>query len=201
MLATGSLDEFFAAPSVGGGPSWSFKGRDIGTTFSGVVARPVTNADIQQQTTPGSNQPATYRDGRPKFVMRVPLRVNPDQSFPDGEATWYVTGQSRDELVRAMAEAGAPAGAPEAGAAITVTLVARRPSRTPGFNPSNQVSVRYVRPQGAVEPVATGQSTPGGTPTSEPAPAAPAVTTPAPPADLTPQQQAILAGLTGQAAH
>jgi hypothetical protein len=193
VLATGSLDEFFNQPSVSGGPSWSFKDKPVGTTFVGVVSRPITNADIQQQTTPGSNQPATYRDGRPKWVMRVPLNVNPDQSFPDGESTWFVTGQARDELVRAMAEAGAPVGAPEAGSTISVTLVARRPSRTPGFNPSNQVSVRYTRP-----PVTESSPAPGG-PTTESAQEAPA-SAPQPPGDLTPEQQALLARLTSHAA-
>lgn len=196
VLATGSLDEFFGAPSVSGGPSWTFKDKPVGTSYAGVVARAVTNADIQQQTTPGTGQPATYRDGRPKWVMRVPLLVQPDQVFPDGEATWYVTGQSRDELVRAMAEAGAPVGPPEVGAGIQVTLMARKPSRVPGFNPSNQVSVRYTRPQGAA--TAEAQSSPSAMPTTQATPAAPP-SAPVPPGDLTPEQQALLARLTGSA--
>lgn len=196
-LVTGSLDDFFSQPSVSGGPSWSFKDKPLGTTYVGVVARAITNADIQQQTTPGTGQPATYRDGRPKWVMRVPLVVAMDPSYPDGEATWYVTGQSRDELVRAMREAGAPDGPPEAGAKIQVTLTARKPSRTPGFNPSNQVSVRYESP--AVEKA---EPRSDAAPTVTPvAPAAPSVSPNlVPPGDLTPEQQALLARLTGQVA-
>lgn len=205
-MATGSLDEFFNQPSVGGGPSWSFKDKPIGTRYMGVVARAVTNADIQQQTIPGSNQPATYRDGRPKFVMRVPMHVEADQTFVDGEASWYVTGQGRDELVRAMAEAGAPVGPPEPGALVVVTLVARRPSRTPGFNPSNQISVRYTRPQGvetAAQPNDAQSPLSGMAGESAASPAQPpvaSVTAPATPGDLTLEQQAILARLTGSAA-
>lgn len=203
VLATGNLDDFFGQPSVSGGPSWTFKDKPIGTSYSGIVARAVTNADIQQQTTPGAGQPATYRDGRPKWVMRVPMNVHTSMDFPDGEATWFVTGQTRDELVRAMSEAGAPAGPPEPGAAVQVTLVARKPSRTPGFNPSNQVSVRYSRPPGVA--AAPASATPAQSETPGAAPITPAQATPvagphpapSPPGDLTPEQQALLARLTG----
>jgi hypothetical protein len=43
-----------------------------------------------------------------------------------------------------MAEAGAPAGPPEAGAGIRVTLVGVRP--IPGRNPAYQYRVEYLRP-------------------------------------------------------
>lgn len=198
VLANGNLDDFFGAPSVSGGPSWSFKDKQIGTTYQGIISRPITNADVQQQTTPGTGLPATYRDGRPKWVMKVPLTVQPDANFPDGEATWFVTGQSRDELVRAMRESGAPDGPPEVGAQIQVTLVNRKPSKTPGFNPSNQVMVRYVRPNvETASPASTqlhtngqsAQATPGASPSAL-----------VPPGDLTPEQQALLARLTGNTA-
>ena len=115
-LAQGSIDDFYNQPSVGGGPSlsWSFKDgsqKQVGTTYVGVVARDISNADIQQETDIRSGQPKTYRDGRPKFVMKVALKgvqsnvQAPAPEFPDGEATWYVKGQGRDELTRAMAEA------------------------------------------------------------------------------------------------
>lgn len=203
VLATGNLDDFFGQPSVSGGPSWTFKDKPVGTSYSGIVARAVTNADIQQQTTPGAGLPATYRDGRPKWVMRVPVTCQPSVDFPDGEATWYVTGQTRDELVRAMSESGAPAGPPEPGAAVQVTLVARKPSRTPGFNPSNQVSVRYSRPPGSTATPTSAtpaqSASPGAAPIT-PAQATPAAgpqPAPSPPGDLTPEQQALLARLTG----
>jgi hypothetical protein len=143
----GSLDAFFSQPSVSGGPSWSWREKPIGHTYVGVVARPLVRGDVQHQTDP-RGVPQYYRDGSPKFVMWVPLHVQPSQDFPDGRAVWPVSGQSRDELARAMAEVGAPEGPPEAGAGITVTLVARRPSKA-GFNPANQVAIRYVRPNGA----------------------------------------------------
>jgi hypothetical protein len=144
----GTLDDFFDAPSAGQ-KAWVFKDRPIGTSYSGIVARPISKADIRQQTD-GQGQPQRYRDGRPKFVMVVPMLVQPSPEWPEGQASWWVKGQARDELVRAMAEAGAPPGPPEAGAAITVTMIGMRP--IPGFNPAFQYRIAYLRPTGATAP-------------------------------------------------
>jgi len=141
----GTLDAFFDQPSTGN-KSWVFHNKPIGTTYTGIVARTVTKADVRQQTDQqGRGQ--TFRDGRPKFVMVVPVLVQPSQEFPEGQASWWVKGQARDELVRAMAEAGAPEGPPEAGAAVSVTLIGQRP--IPGMNPAYQYRVIYRRPPGA----------------------------------------------------
>lgn len=146
-LPAGSLDSFYQQPSASGGPSFKFKDKPIGTYYEGFVARTVTDADVRPQTDrQGAVQ--TYKDGRPKFVMVVPMAVQPSQEFQDGQAGWWVKGQARDELARAMNEAGAPAGAPEAGAWIRVTLVGQR--QIPGgFSPAYQYKVEYRRPQGA----------------------------------------------------
>jgi hypothetical protein len=149
-LPTGSLDSYYSQPSGGGGPSFKFMDANrqpqIGKSYAGFVARPVTDADIRAQTDQ-SGRVQTFKDGRPKFVMVVPMQVQPSQEFPDGVAGWWVKGQARDELARAMAEAGAPAGAPEAGAFIRVTLTGVRP--VPNMSPAYQYRVEYVRPQGA----------------------------------------------------
>lgn len=167
-LAQGSIDDYFDQPSVGGGDSLKFT--QVGESYIGIVARAMSNGDIRQQTDSNRN-PLAYNDGRPKFVMVVPLAqvarvVNgqPQGFSQDGLGAWWVKGQARDELVRAMAEAGAPQGAPEAGAAVQITFVGERAGRA-GFSPSKQFSVVYRRPQGAA-PVA-----------AQPAPA-PAVTPP-----------------------
>lgn len=169
-LAQGSLSDFYNQPSSGGGPSLSWTDKNtqapkpIGTSYTGVVARDVTSADVQQQTDFRTQQPLFYRDGRPKFAMKVPLKLNPSQEFPEGEASWFVKGQAKDELQRAMSAAGAD-GAPKAGAVITVTLVQRRPSGQ-GMNPANIVQVTYQPAQGgqasteAPSPVAVPQSAP-----------------------------------------
>src|SRR5262245_44220222 len=211
---SGSIDDFFDQPTTGS-KAWVFKDRPIGTQYVGIVTREVTRGDIRQQTDQ-QGRGLTFRDGRPKFVMVVPMTVAPTQEFPEGQASWWVKGQARDELVRAMAEAGAPAGPPEAGAAIGVTLVGMRP--IPGFNPAFQYRITYRRPTGAppvpVEAVhqAPAPVEPAYYPPAPPAQAAPppqyAAPDPAPapapgappgmaPNQLTAEQQALLAQLTG----
>jgi hypothetical protein len=123
----------------------------MGTTYAGVVARAITDTDVRQQTN-NAGIPQTYRDGRPKFILVVPILVQGSPEFPEGQAGWWVKGQARDELVRAMAEAGAPAGPPEAGAMVQVTLVGQRP--IPGMNPAYQYRIVYTRPTGAPPAVA-----------------------------------------------
>jgi len=225
----GSLDAFYDQPGSGGGPSFKFmdanRNPQLGKTYAGIVARPITNADVRQQTDQ-TGRPMTFKDGRPKFVMVVPMLVQPSPEFPEGTAGWWVKGQARDELARAMAEAGAPEGPPEPGAAISVTLTGTRP--IPGFNPQYLYRVVYRRPDGAAAPV---QQTQPQAPQYAPAPQQPVgqqpmvaqpygpdpggqivnpVTAPAPqptaqpqpamahaPSGLTPEEQALLAKLTG----
>lgn len=221
-LAQGTLSSFYGQPSVAGGPSWSWQNKPIGHSYSGIVARTITSSDIQQVTTP-QGQPQTFRDGRPKFQMAVPMQVQPSPDFPQGEATWYVQARGRDELNRAMAEAGCSQevinGGPEKGAGLVVTLVERRAGK-PGFNPSNIVQVRYQRPASATNsapvppaqpsaPMHQGPAQPqqpapyvGPVPPAQPAsqiPTQPAPTAMTPPPGLTEEQIHILAQLTGQA--
>lgn len=148
-LANGGLDEFYSQPSLGGGPGVSWKGKPDGFTVQGVVPRDVGDGDVSQEVgapnTAEAGRPQFYRDGRPKFVMAIPLQVAPSQEFPEGEARLYVRGQLRDELGRAMQEAGA-AGAPVANSTVTVTLVQRKQGR--GAIPQNIFHVTYTPPGG-----------------------------------------------------
>ena len=195
--AQGTVSDFFGQPSSGGGPSFKFNQRPIGTRYSGIVARRITNADIRSQTDP-NGLALTYRDGRPKLVMVVPMLTEPGPEFPEGTASWWVKGQARDELVRAMAEAGAPEGPPEDGAAIEVTLTGHRP--IPGRNPQHIYQITYIRPQQApqAQPAPAASAVPvapvavPSQPQAGPAPVAQAV-----PDGLTSEQQALLARLTG----
>ena len=107
----------------------------------------MTHADIQQQTDI-NKRPLYHPDGKPKFVMIVPLTVAPSAEFPDGRAAWYVKGADRVELERAMETAGVKPGTPpEAGALITVTYVGDRP--IPNMSPQKVKQVSYQRPAGA----------------------------------------------------
>jgi hypothetical protein len=188
--AAGTLDAFYNQPSTGGGKSLSFDAP--GTSYVGIVTRPITNGDIQQQTDT-QGKPQFFRDGRPKFVMRIPLQMQPSPAYPDGLGQWYVKGQARDELVRAMAEVGAPEGPPEAGAILQITFTGTRPSG-PGMNPAKLFAVVYRRPDGAgpdgagpatapqpVQQAAPPIEQPASQPVAQPHPAAP-VQAPAAPA-------------------
>lgn len=161
-LASGSLDDFYNQPSAGGGPaiSWSVNGmpKPEGTTYVGIVARDVQASDIQQQTDPKSGQPKFYRDGRPQFVMKVPLKLHASPEFPEGEGVLFVRGQMRDELVRAMTESGAGRD-PKGGDAIQVTLVQRKPSRGGGM-PMNVFQIRYQPANPVAQPAPVQQAAP-----------------------------------------
>lgn len=151
-LAAGSIDDFYNQPSSGGGPSLKFP--VVGTRYVGIVSRAISAGDVQQQTNT-QGVPLFFKDGRPKFVMKVPLQMQPSPEYPDGQAQWYVKGSVRDELSRAMAEAGAPAGPPEQGAILDITFTAER-SAGAGMNNAKVFQVRYTRPEGA----ATGAPSP-----------------------------------------
>ena len=144
-MPSSTLDDFYNQPSTGGGPGWKFQ--TIGTRHVGQVARPLHDGDVQPVTDFRTGAIVTYRDGRAKQQLVIPLIE------PNGEAaTWYVKGKDRDALAAAMAQAGAPAGPPEAGAWIMVTYVADKPSGQ-GLNPTKVKDVQYVRP-GADTPAA-----------------------------------------------
>lgn len=183
-LADGSIDAFYAQPIVGGGPGISWKGKPDGYTVQGIVPRDVVHADVTQEVgapnTREAGVPQFYRDGRPKFVMAVPLQVPVSQEFPEGEAKLYVRGQLRDELTRAMGEAGVQ-GAPAAGAVITVTLVQRKPGR--GTIPQNIFAINYTPAGGqppAVQQAPAQQQYAQPVPQQQYAPAQPAQQAPAP---------------------
>lgn len=178
----GDLGAFFNQPSVGGGKSLSFE--QPGQRYIGIVVRPITNGDIEQQTDT-QGRPQTFKDGRPKFVMKVPLQMQPGPAYPDGLAQWYVKGQARDELVRAMAQAHAPEGPPEAGAIVDITFTGTRPAGA-GMNPAKLFRVVYQRPQGAVPVVA--ETATAAAPVQPPSP--PVAAPPAPPQVLKPTVQA-----------
>lgn len=212
-LANGSLDAFYQQPSTGGGKALAFN--NPGDRFVGVVVRDVTDGDVQQQTDT-TGRPQTYRDGRPKFVMRVPLQMQPSPERPDGLAQWYVKGAARDELARAMGEHG-ESGAPKGGAVVDVTFTHTRQSGA-GLNPAKMFRVvytpagqqpaapqQYAPPQPPAAPLPPVQQPPANYPPAPAQPAAPAFMPPAqqsapqyaqapqppvPPAPAAPQQPA-----------
>lgn len=140
---SGDLDTFFAQRQTGGGKGISWKGVPDGYTIQGVVARPITDGDVFKEThppnSPQAGQLRTNRDGSFKYAMQVPLKLQwldqlQQQTYPDGEARLFLRGGLRDEMTRAMAEVGALAGAPEAGAFVRVTLTHRKPGNNIATN-------------------------------------------------------------------
>lgn len=184
-VANATIADFYNQPSSGSGPSIGWKTKQgldkpIGSWFAGHVSRDVTNGDIDQQTNT-AGVPQTFRDGRPKLQMKVGLKglttSEGNGDHPDGEGTWYVKGLGRDELSRAMAEAGCPAGeTPKAGAYVVVVLVGRRPNGA-GYNPSNIVQVTYTPAAGS----APAAPAPAAVPAQQPEQYAAPVQAPAPP--------------------
>lgn len=146
----GTLKDFMDQPAGGGGPSLSFP--HPGTSYGGIVIRNVTDADVQAQTDLVTGAVGKYSDGRPKLVMKVPLLLQqPNPAYPEGVGVWYVKGNDRAELARAMEAAGAQAGPPQAGDTITVTYTHDQPGRR-GMNPTKIKRVEYVKGNG-VAPV------------------------------------------------
>jgi len=145
----GTVTGFFSQPAASGASLAKFF-QNPGQQIAGIVARPITDADIRVQTNMQSGQVQTWRDGNAKFHMVVPLLVQQSQLFPEGKAAWYVKGQAKEELARAMAEAGVPLGEdglpqpPEMGAWIQITFTGLR--QIPGMNAAKQFAVVYRRP-------------------------------------------------------
>jgi hypothetical protein len=141
-----TLDDFYNQPSAGGGAAWSFK--QNGDQYFGIVNRELTNGDVEPQTDPATKMPQYFRDGRPKTVLKVPMNMAPSAERPDGRGQWYCRGAARDDLARAMAAAGAPAGPPEPGSGIHVVRTGQRASGA-GMNPANMYQITYWRPADA----------------------------------------------------
>jgi hypothetical protein len=219
-LAQGTLDDFYNQRTASGaGLNTIFK--QVGTTVTVQVTRDLNNADVQQMTDFQTKLPKFYKDGRPMYQLVIPVKLGqPTPEFPSGEATWYVKGKVKDELLRAMGAANAGTTVPQGGAILTITYTRDVPQRG-GLSPAKEFSITYVPPQGAQAapqlPVEQPQATfepPAQNPQFQATaqPPAPVAQTPQPfaqatgpvqnvpgmPAGLTPEQQAQFAKLTGQ---
>jgi hypothetical protein len=154
--AEASLDAFFSQPSVGWGPSVTPTSKTPdGTAYMMVVAQHITASHIEHATKFGTqNELDYYRNGKPKFVMKVPVFVAPGTQvtgaqggvtrIDDGRAQLYVQGGGKDLLASAMAAVGAPEGPPELGALILVTKTGNRPNRSGTY--SAVLTFQYWRP-------------------------------------------------------
>ena len=150
--------DFLEQPSMSG---LSLQFPALGTSHTGIVARPLGDGDFPPQTESDGVTPKRFRDKRIMVRMVVPLKVRPDQRHTDGRATLNVQGQMAEALKQAMSDVGAGHlnGIPEPGAEITVTWTGQIPPRNPMFNPTKVYEVTYKRPAGAAPgPQGNGQA-------------------------------------------
>lgn len=159
-----TLEDFYDQPASGG-QALSFE--HPGTSYTGVVVRSVTKADISPQTNLRTGEIARYNDGRVKLVMKIPLQLTvPHPAYPEGTGVLYLKGSDRGELVRAMEAAGIqvdPATgnmpSPRAGDMMTVTYTHDQPMGR-GMNPMKVKRIEYSAGNGiAPSPVQTVQAT------------------------------------------
>ena len=142
-----TVSDFFEQPASGGGKALSFN--MVGVRYTGTVVRDVTDADMERAREMGSRPGmmgavAKHPDGRDKINMKVPVLLDqPTAEFPTGIAVWYVKGNERSELLRAMQMAGAEPGPPKGGDRIDITYTHDEPSRS-GFNPRKVKHIVYT---------------------------------------------------------
>lgn len=149
--AKGTLDDFYGQPSTGGGKGISWKQKPDGYRYVGVVSRTPADGDVFQDSDPQTKTLKTWRDGSPKLVMPVQLHIAwldqwQQMTYPDTEASVYLRGNMKDEVTRAMQEAGV-SGVPQQGALMDVTLTHRKP----GNNIASNVYAVTYRPAGTWE--------------------------------------------------
>jgi hypothetical protein len=149
QFARGTVSDFYAQPSGAGGPALRFP--VLGTSYSGVIARDVSDSDVKQLTDFQTKQPAFYRDGRPKLALVLPIQLTtgPSPEFPSGVADYWVTGADSEELIRAMLAAGVRPGEdglslPKDGDAITITYTQDKPGRA-GMNSAKVKTIQYTQ--------------------------------------------------------
>jgi hypothetical protein len=136
-----TLNDFMTQPASAGGKSLPFN--IPGTRYIGTVVRTITDADIEQATEVRGGGPAFHPDGRPKLIMKVPILMQPSPEYPTGIGVWYVKGNERSELKRAMEAAGADYPVPRGGDVIDVTYTHDEPGRS-GMSPRKVKRVMYT---------------------------------------------------------
>jgi hypothetical protein len=149
--AKGTLDDFYGQPSGASGKGISWKNKPNGYRYVGVVRRTPQDSDVFQDSDPQTKTLKTWRDGSPKMVLPVPLDLVwldawQQQEYSDREAAVFLRGGMRDEVTRAMQEAGV-SGVPQQGALMDVTLTHRKP----GNNIATNMYAVVYRPAGTWE--------------------------------------------------
>lgn len=136
-----TLESFFS----GGGKSFSWKDKPIGTTIAGTI---LAVHPPQQQTDPATSKPAFWPSGDPKMAVRIDIATNerdPQDPEDDGSRALYVQGKMPGAIGDALRKAGRK-GPPEVGGQLAVTLIERTPNDNPALNPINKFAAQYTSP-------------------------------------------------------
>lgn len=152
-----TLESFFS----GGGKSFSWKDKPIGTTISGTI---LAVHPPHQQTDPATQQPAFWPSGDPKMSVRIDIATNerdPQDPEDDGSRGLYVQGKMPGAIGDALRKAGRK-GPPEVGGLLSVTLTERTPNDNPALNPVNKFAASYQSPaaQATAQYFGNGQTAP-----------------------------------------
>lgn len=163
VLARGTLEDFWDQPSVtggGAGVTKFFNGKQQGHWLDMIVSRDLLHSDTRQQTDI-NGVPQAYKDGRPKFVLIIPVTVTASSDgshgsfFPEGNATIWVKGALKDEFARALAAAGMREI--KGGTRIIMTGAGEKPSNRPGFSATKLYQINLFAPDGQVATVQVAQ--------------------------------------------
>lgn len=180
----------------GHGPSlWTKATRIPGTVVPFTVAGKTGAKQAENYKT---KLPESYKDGRPKIELVIPLDVPVTPAFPEGRATLYSKGTLTTIINTAMMQAGVPddvrSQGLEVGATGTITFVVKveRETKDGDSYSENVFEVTYNRPGSSPTPAPVVQAAPVQAAVPAPQPAAQAL--PAVVGQMTPAE--ILAALT-----
>jgi hypothetical protein len=140
-----------------------FNGKQQGYQLDMVVTRDLMHSDTHQLTDI-NGVPQSYKDGRPKFVLIIPVTVTNSSDgthgsfFSEGNATIWVKGALKDEFARAMAAAGIREL--KGGTRIVTASAGEKASKRPGFSPTKLYSVTLYPADGSAP--AQGRGCPAG---------------------------------------
>lgn len=139
MSQPSTIGSFFG----GGGKSFSWKDKPLGTTITGTIK---AVHPPQPQTDPATQEIViNKRTGQPKMQVRIELATSerdPADPEDDGTRNLYVGGWMQGAVGDALRKAGRQE--PEVGGQLTVQLTEREPNSTPGLNPINKFAAGYV---------------------------------------------------------
>lgn len=125
-------------------PDGSRPDKPVGTTVVGYIDGEITS---RQQTDYDTQEPLTWRDGKPRMMVGIPLQTDLNEwDDDDGRRTLWV--RQSTAMQASLKDAIQKAGATwlEKGGMLQVTFTGTRPAQNPKNNPVKQFSIIYTPP-------------------------------------------------------